>query len=141
LKDVREELQEVKKTTLEVKADAEKTARWISNWALDMLPVGPWGISWPLLVVTPILNVVLVGYGIPASYTRNIGLAIIGKSETVYSPMQKLIGYRYFSSKTLDPCYTWAVERECDDSVIPLTIGPKQTLTINSHYSSRIRSG
>jgi len=85
LKDVRGELQDVKKITLEVKADAEKTARWISSWALGMLPAGPWGISWPLLVVTPVMTVVLVGYGMPASYTRNIGLAIIGRSKAVNS--------------------------------------------------------
>jgi hypothetical protein len=85
LKDVREELQDVKKITSEVKADAEKTARWISNWALDMLPAGPWGISWPLLILTPVMTVVLVGYGIPASYTRNIILAVIGGSETDYT--------------------------------------------------------
>jgi hypothetical protein len=84
LKDVREELQDVKKITSEVKADAEKTAGWISYWALDMLPSGPWGISWPLLVVTPAVTVVLVGYGIPASYTRNIGLAITGRSKTIF---------------------------------------------------------
>jgi hypothetical protein len=85
LKEVREELQDVKKITSEVKVDAEKTAKWISSWALDILPSGPWGISWPLLVVTPIMTVVLVGYGIPASYTRNIGLGITGRSEAIFS--------------------------------------------------------
>jgi hypothetical protein len=106
LRDVREELQDVKKITSEVKADAEKTAQWISNWALDMIPAGPWGISWPLLVVTPIMTVALVGFGIPASYTRNIGLAIIGKSKTVYFSMPKLTKHRYSSGKIPDPCYT-----------------------------------
>jgi hypothetical protein len=81
LKDVREELKDVKKITSEVKANAERTARWFTDWALRMLPAGPWGISWPLLVLAPVTTVVLVGYGIPASYTRNIALAIIGRSE------------------------------------------------------------
>jgi hypothetical protein len=83
LKDVREQLQDVKKITSEVKADAERTARWFSDWALGMLPAGPWGISWPLLVVAPVMTVGLVGYGIPASYTRNIGLTVVGRSELV----------------------------------------------------------
>lgn len=78
---VREELQDVKRITSEVKADAERTARWFSNWAFDILSAGPWGISWMLLVTTPIMTVVLVGYGIPASYTKNIGLTVVGKSE------------------------------------------------------------
>ncbi len=80
----------MKRIASEVKADVESTARWISKWAVDMLPAGPWGISWPLLVVTPFMTVVLVGYGIPASYTRNIGLAITGTSEVGYSSMYKL---------------------------------------------------
>jgi hypothetical protein len=138
LKDVREELQDVKKITSEVKADAERTARWISKWALDMLPPGPGGISWPLLVVTPVMTVVLVGYGIPASYTRNIGLAIIGRSETTFVLLHKLTRHRHFCSKIPDPCHTWAMGYEFDDSFIPFTIGPRQTLIISSHHSSGI---
>lgn len=84
MKDVREELQNVKKITSEVKADAERTALWFSNLALDMLPAGPWGISWPLLVLAPLVTVVLVGYGIPASYTRNISLIVVGRSVIAY---------------------------------------------------------
>jgi hypothetical protein len=78
MKDVRSELHDAKSIIVEVKENAEKIAGGVSSWALGILPTGPWGISWPLLLLCPTLTVALVGYGIPASYTRNLGLLITG---------------------------------------------------------------
>jgi hypothetical protein len=76
--DVQQELHHTREIISEVKDSAEKTAQWISNWAVSMLPDGPGGISWPLFFLLPMMTVILVGYGIPASYARNIGLAMTG---------------------------------------------------------------
>jgi hypothetical protein len=109
LKNVREELQYIREMTFEVKADAKRARQWFLNWTFNMLPAGPWGISWLLLLVTPVMTVVLVGYGIPASYTKNIGLALIGRLEWAVIHSHMLMRDRNSGSESPDRCYQWAV--------------------------------
>jgi hypothetical protein len=76
-----DELYQAKNITSEMKDSIEEVVNSLSNWSVGTSPTGPWGISWPLLIVCPLLTILIIGYGIPASYTRNIGLLILGKSK------------------------------------------------------------